>query len=107
MTCPACWPAYAAVLATLGFGFLLDTTVSPTRSLEVTPTSTPTSITCTGDCNGDGVVLINELMLCINIVLDIFGVDACEACDPNGDGRVEISEVITGVNNYFLDACGA
>ena len=24
--CPACWPAYAGILGSLGFGFLLDTT---------------------------------------------------------------------------------
>lgn len=54
----------------------------PTRPPDCTPTPTPMPIVtpapvCVGDCNGDGVVAINELVLMVNIVLDRAPLDAC------------------------------
>ncbi len=79
-------------------------TVTPTR-----PTSTPTvTITpggpCVGDCNGDGVVMINELITGVNIVLGITPVSACPAFDPDGGGTVTIADLVTAVNNA-LNGC--
>jgi len=53
---------------------------------------------CMGDCDGGGVVAINELITCINIALDVQTVERCTACDPNGDATVAINEIIAGVN---------
>jgi len=64
----------------------------------------PTPVVCTGDCNGEGAVTINEIIICVNIALDADSPDACAACDPSGNGSVEINELIAAVNNA-LSGC--
>jgi uncharacterized repeat protein (TIGR03806 family) len=54
---------------------------------------------CTGDCNGDGVVSINELILGVNIALGAAPMSACPAADRNGDDQVHIDELLAGVND--------
>lgn len=51
-----------------------------------------------GDCNGDGVVQINELILGVNIALGNLPLTDCPAFDTNHDGRVTIDELIAAVN---------
>lgn len=92
-------------------------TGEPTATSEPSPTATSTpvdiasptpstpSASCAGDCDGDGVVTVNELILGVTIVLGSAAVDACPAFDRNGDGTVEISELIQGVN-ALLGGCG-
>lgn len=69
----------------------------------MTPT-TPSVPTCTGDCNGDGRVAINELVLGVNIVLGPESVDACPAF-ANPDGIVNVAQLVKAVNNT-LNGCG-
>jgi hypothetical protein len=77
----------------------------PTSTL--TPTPSPTAETeCVGDCDGDGRVDINELILGVNIALNAQPVSACPPFDTNGSGAVEIDELIGGVN-AALGGCGA
>lgn len=64
-----------------------------------TPTETPTVVACVGDCNGDGEVGINELILGVSIALGLQPLEECPAFDPSGNGRVDISELIEAVNN--------
>ncbi|MGH7788214.1 MAG: hypothetical protein ACRERC_15185 [Candidatus Binatia bacterium] len=59
---------------------------------------------CTGDCNGNGSVAINELILGVNISLGNSQISACEAFDANGNGTVTINELIAAVNNS-LNGC--
>jgi hypothetical protein len=61
---------------------------------------------CVGDCDGDGVVSINELIRGVNINLGNQDLSACSAMDGNGDGTVAINELIQAVNNN-LDGCPA
>jgi hypothetical protein len=58
---------------------------------------------CTGDCNGDGMVSINELILGVNIEL---GGQPASQCPPfqNAQGMVNIAQLIKGVNNA-LNGC--
>ena len=64
------------------------------------PTPTPTAVGgCTGDCDGNGAVGINELISGVNIALDNASVDSCPAFDVDGDGKVAIQELIAAVNN--------
>lgn len=42
--------------------------------------------TCVGDCDGNGTVAINELIVGVNIALGLAARAACTAFDPNGDG---------------------
>ena len=67
-----------------------------------TPTATPPPA-CAGDCNGDGTVAINELILGVNIAL---GAPAagCPPIDANGDGEVAINELIAAVGRA-LSGC--
>jgi Ca2+-binding EF-hand superfamily protein len=51
-----------------------------------------------GDCNGDGQVTINELILGVNIALGSLPITDCPAFDTNGDGEVSIDELIAAVN---------
>ena len=61
---------------------------------------------CVGDCNGDGKVTIDELILGVNIALGTQSVDVCPAFDVNSDGQVTIDELVSAVNNA-LDGCPA
>ena len=61
---------------------------------------------CVGDCNGDNMVAINELIIGVNIALGSAQVDACPSFDVNGDGMVTINELITAVNNALGDCVG-
>jgi hypothetical protein len=54
---------------------------------------------CVGDCNGDGRVLVNEVVLGVNIGLDLADIEDCRAMDADADGSVEVNEVIRAVNN--------
>jgi hypothetical protein len=55
---------------------------------------------CVGDCDGNSVVAINELVLCVNIALDARPVADCPscACVPGMDS-VPINCLIQAVNN--------
>ncbi|MDX2168469.1 MAG: hypothetical protein SF182_15450 [Deltaproteobacteria bacterium] len=61
---------------------------------------------CVGDCNGDGEVTINELIVGVNIALGSANVSACPSFDANGDGEVAINELIAAVN-AALSGCPA
>jgi hypothetical protein len=74
-------------------------TATPTASPSATPTVTRTPIPCVGDCNGDGRVEINEIVLGVNIGLEGLSLDPCRALDRNGNNAVDIFELINAVNN--------
>lgn len=78
-----------------------DTTIS-----VLVNTGTPPTPSCVGDCDGNGMVAINELILGVNIALGTASVDDCPAFDENGDGMVGINELVTAVNNA-LNNCPA
>jgi hypothetical protein len=59
---------------------------------------------CAGDCNGDGIVAINELLLGVNIAIDLQPVTQCSVFDTDGSSSVEINELIAAVRNA-LDGC--
>ena len=49
------------------------------------------------DCDGDGRVAINELILGVNISLGLLSLDECPGFDQDGDGTVNIGELIAAV----------
>lgn len=61
---------------------------------------------CVGDCDGNGVVAINELIRGVNINLGNADLSTCPAMDGSGDGAVAINELIQAVNNS-LNGCPA
>lgn len=62
--------------------------------------------TCAGDCDGDGVVAINELVGAVRVALGEASADACAAADGNGDGSVSIDELVRAVSRA-LGSCAA
>ena len=72
-------------------------TLTPTATPS--PSPTPTPVPCTGDCNGDGMVSINELILGVNIANGSAPPSACPAADRNASGTVTIDELVAAVNN--------
>lgn len=62
---------------------------------------------CTGDCDGNGEVAINELLQGVNIALGTQPVDACAMFDvAAADGQVSIAELLTAVH-ASLEGCPA
>lgn len=80
-----------------------------TPSATATPppgaTATATPALCTGDCNGDGSVMINELIIGVRIALGQSAVGECPAL-ANAENVVDIVQLIRAVNNT-LNACAA
>ncbi len=52
---------------------------------------------CPGDCNGDGAVTIDELILGVRISLGDAALAACPAFDATPDGVLRIDELVRGV----------
>lgn len=81
----------------------LSPTVTPTGTGGGTPTPLPPS--CPGDCDGDGMVVVSELVRGVNIALERQPVSVCPAFDRNADGAVAINELVAAVNSA-LRGCG-
>jgi alpha-tubulin suppressor-like RCC1 family protein len=64
----------------------------------------PPPIPCVGDCNGDGQVTVDELIIGINIALGNALLSACPQFDQNNDGAITVNEIIVAVNNA-LNGC--
>ncbi len=80
---------------------------TPTRAQEPTPTRIPpTPGPCIGDCDGDGVISISELVKGVNIALERAAKDTCPSFDDNDNGNVSISEVVKAVNGALIGCVG-
>src|SRR4051812_37812408 len=47
-------------------------------------------VPCAGDCDGDGVVVVNELVRGVNVALTNGPVDGCRALDRDGNGTIRV-----------------
>jgi uncharacterized repeat protein (TIGR03806 family) len=56
------------------------------------------AFSCTGDCDGDNRVRINELIVGVNIALGQFPLSECDSFDRDGNGSVGINELLRAVN---------
>jgi YVTN family beta-propeller protein len=63
------------------------------------PTCPAPDPTCTGDCDGNGEVVISELITGVNIALNNQSINVCSDFDADNSGGVEINELIAAVNN--------
>ncbi len=88
-------------------GTLGECAPEPTATVTAEPTVTPTAEIelCTGDCNRDLQVTVDELVTGVNIALGMLPVTSCEAFDPDNSGSVTVDEIVTAVNNA-LNGCG-
>lgn len=105
------------------FGLLAFSVAGPTlRVSAMIPDMFPTALTirsvegacpppqpplsCVGDCDVSGAVIVNELITIVNIALGNTPLSACTAGDADGSGDITINEIIAAVNNA-LTACPA
>lgn len=61
---------------------------------------------CVGDCNGDGMVAINELIIGVNIALGNRPVGDCPSFDSNNNGLVAVNELVQAVNAALQGCSG-
>jgi hypothetical protein len=59
---------------------------------------------CPGDCNGDGMVAVNELVIIVDIGLGNMALSQCRAADVDGNGIVMINEMVDAVD-AALNGC--
>jgi hypothetical protein len=52
---------------------------------------------CPGDCDGNGVVEVDEIVVGVNIALGEADLLACTRFDTDGDGRVTVDELLVAV----------
>lgn len=69
-----------------------------TSTPRPSPTPTATPRPCAGDCNGDAMTLVSELITAVNVALGQLSISACAAADRNGDSGVSVNELIAAVN---------
>ena len=77
-------------------------TATPTMATTPTPTAGPTL--CVGDCDGDGEVTVNELIVMVNIALGNADPSVCIPGDADGSGDIAVNEIVSAVNRA-LDGC--
>jgi hypothetical protein len=70
-------------------------------SLSTVPVA---SAVCPGDCNGDGTVVVSEIITGVNIALGTVDISACRAFDLNNDNMVSVNEIISAVGSV-LNGC--
>ena len=71
---------------------------TPTPAGQVPTPTVPPAGGCVGDCNDNGEVAINELIIGVNIALGSAQLTQCPSFDRNANGEVEVNELIQGVN---------
>lgn len=54
---------------------------------------------CGGDCDGDGRVVVSELVTAVGVLVHDEPVARCTAADVNENGALAVNEVIVGVSN--------
>jgi hypothetical protein len=59
---------------------------------------------CAGDCDEDGAVTVNEILLLIRIALLGEGAASCPSADASGDGAITVDEIVSAVD-AALDGC--
>jgi len=76
-------------------------TATSTATASATPTSSPTPTrtpACLGDCNGDGQVTVDEILMMVNIALGNSSVLDCVPGDQSGNGTITVDEILLAVN---------
>lgn len=91
--------------AILSHGTVRVTVPTPTMlpSPISTPSPTVTAVSlCEGDCNQDGTVTIEELVILVNIALELRPQSECIAGDRDRSGTITVDEIIAAVNRALL-----
>ena len=59
----------------------------------------PDCVGCLGDCSGDGIVTVNELVRGVNIALGTSPLTDCPSLDRDANDQVTVDELVEAVNN--------
>lgn len=78
--------------------------VAPISCERTRATPTPARPTCIGDCSGDGVVTVDELIRGTSIALGNQAVTSCSIIDANADAVVTVEELVRAVQ-AALNGC--
>jgi hypothetical protein len=60
---------------------------------------------CVGDCDGNGVVSVNENVFGLTMVLENLSMEACPSFDADSNGEITVDEVVMSVADT-LYGCG-
>ncbi len=82
------------------------TPTSTRTRVQGTPTPTLRAGRCVGDCNHDGKIHTNEVVIGAEIALDQIDLDLCPEFDDNSDGKVIVNELVFAVDGA-MHGCGA
>jgi cysteine-rich repeat protein len=82
----------------------ITTVIIATLALGLFARTAGAATACAGDCSGDRMVTINELITCVNFALVGTAPSTCPACDPDASGMVAINELIAAVG-AALNGC--
>lgn len=61
---------------------------------------------CAGDCNDDGSVTVDEILIGVNVALGLTAADSCGAFDTDSSGTVTVDEILLAVQ-AALEGCSA
>jgi hypothetical protein len=59
---------------------------------------------CSGDCNTDQSVTVDEILTMVDVALGNADISACNGGDVNGDSQITVDEILTAVSNA-LNGC--
>jgi hypothetical protein len=80
------------------------------ESSSPTATPTPTALPggpagrgqCIGDCGGNNLVTVDEMVTGVGIALGLRAIQTCRRLDSNGDGVISINELIAAVSRLLF-----
>lgn len=75
-----------------------------TSQVAITNGLITAATTCTGDCRGEGVVMVDDIIKMVNIANGLAPLTGCPAGDGDGNGQIAIDDIIQAVN-YALNSC--
>ncbi len=89
-------------------GTATATSTREAASRTPTPTATATATPgVSGDCDGNGLVAVDEIVAMVSIGLSTRPLDRCPAADRNGDGRVTVDEILRGISAALYGVDGS
>jgi DNA-binding beta-propeller fold protein YncE len=91
-------PVSRFLFSVLGFRFFGFALLVALPALFAWPTGARATA-CIGDCNGDGRVLVDELMLGVRIALEHESASSCPAFDADSSGAVTVDELVAGAKS--------
>lgn len=83
---------------------LADALAGPTADASAELAGGPAGVACPGDCDGNGIVSVDEIVRGVVIAAGGLDIGACTAFDVNGDGRVTVDELVAAVRRA-LEGC--